>query len=130
MSNHHRRAREGRGHRNLFATFPLFVSLLAASGCHSAYVDATVNNAGSSPISLVQVEYPSASFGTQTIAPGQEFHYRFKVLGSGPMKITYTDATHVEHKFTGPALKEGDDGTLAIEVGAAEPRWNLELASR
>lgn len=116
-----------------FRVAVLMVSLAAsfgASGCHSAYVNATVSNRSASTISLVQVEYPSASFGTQSIAPGQDFKYRFKVLGSGNMKITYTDTAQVEHKFTGPELKEGNEGSLGIVVGDGKLGWNLSLASQ
>jgi hypothetical protein len=107
----------------------MLVTLLIA-GCHSAYVNATISNHGPTPISVVQVEYPSASFGTQTIAPGQEFKYRFKVLGSGTVKLTYTDTAQVEHKFTGPSLKEGDEGDLSAVVGSGNPGWNLSLRPR
>lgn len=122
------------GARGFGAGWALLTCLLAAvlgiSGCHSAYINATVSNRGASTISVVQVEYPSASFGTQTIAPGQDFKYRFKVLGSGTVKITYTDAAQVEHKFTGPSLKEGNEGTLGITVGDGKLNWNLSLASQ
>lgn len=99
------------------------IAALALGGCHSAYIDATVRNRTSAPISLVQVEYPSASFGTQTIAPGAEFHYRFKVLGSGEMKITWTDSTEHEKKATGPALREGAEGALGIVVANDGVHW-------
>jgi hypothetical protein len=102
---------------------------LALSGCHSAYVNATVSNHTPAPVSLVQVEYPSASFGTQTIAPGADFHYRFKVLGSGPMKITYTDTTQHEQKSTGPTLHEGTEGQLAITVASDGVHWQSPPAS-
>ena len=108
----------------------VLVMALMISGCHSAYVNASITNHTPTPISVVQVEYPSASFGTQTIAPGQEFKYRFKVLGSGTVKLTYTDAAQVEHKFTGPSLKEGDEGNLSSVVEADHVGWNLALASR
>ncbi len=67
-------------------------------------------------MAVVQVEYPSASFGVQTLAPGQVFHYRFKVYGSGPVKLTYFDAKEQEHRSTGPTLSEGDEGGLTITM--------------
>lgn len=96
---------------------------LGLSGCHSAYVTATVSNHTSAPITVVQVEYPSASFGTQAIASGADFHYRFKILGSGPMKITYTDAAEHEQKATGPTLHEGTEGSLTIDVAPDGVHW-------
>ncbi len=104
--------------------------LALLSGCHSAYINATVANRTAAPISLVQVEYPSASFGTQTIAPGAEFHYRFKVLGSGEMKITWTDSAEHEQKATGPTLHEGAEGALGIVVAADGVHWQPPPAAR
>lgn len=116
--------------RRVAVVLAALVVTLMISGCHSAYVNATISNHTPTPITVVQVEYPSASFGTQTIAPGQEFKYRFKVLGSGTVKLTYTDAAQVEHKFTGPSLKEGDEGNLSAVVGAGNLGWNLSLQSK
>jgi hypothetical protein len=87
-----------------------------ASGCHSAYVDATLTNATSEPVSLVEVDYPSASFGTQSLAPGAVFHYRFKVQGSGNLKLLWTDARRQDHTVNGPSLSEGSEGGLRIEI--------------
>jgi len=129
MIKNHLRAFGMRARQGVAALFALSGLALALAGCHSAYVNATVSNKGPSAISLVQVEYPSASFGTQTIAPGQQFHYRFKVLGSGTMKITYTDAAHAEHKFSGPSLKEGDEGSLSVAVGNGTVDWQPALTA-
>jgi hypothetical protein len=110
--------------------FILFAAAFALTGCHSAYINATVSNRTTSPISLVQVEYPSASFGTQTIAPGADFHYRFKVLGSGPMKITYTDTAEHERKATGPTLNEGTEGALGITVAPDGVHWQPPIPTK
>ncbi len=106
----------------LSATFILF-ACLAITGCHSAYVTATVSNHTTQPIALLEVDYPSASFGTQNLAPGADFHYRFKVIGSGNMKLTYTDSTHQEHKADGPLLKEGAEGPLTILITNKNILW-------
>ena len=76
-------------------------ALLIPMGCHSAFIDATVSNRTASPILLIEVDYPSASFGTENLAPGQDFHYRFKVLGEGSLKVVYTDSAHHDHTVTG-----------------------------
>ena len=68
-------------------TLALLTCLIAFAGCHSPYVAATVSNRTSQPIDLLEVDYPSASFGTQSLAPGADFHYRFKVLGSPQQNI-------------------------------------------
>lgn len=105
-------------------------SLAALAGCHSAYIAATVSNRTAAPISVIQVEYPSASFGTQTIAPGADFHYRFKVLGSGSMKITWTDTAEHEQTATGPALTEGTEGALGITVAPDGVHWQVAPAAK
>jgi hypothetical protein len=105
-------------------------AVLTLGGCHSAYVAATISNRASGALSLIELDYPSASFGTQALAPGQDFHYRFKVLGSGPTTILWTDAAHRDHKNSGPTLQEGDEGTLTITFGPSGPTWGLQLINR
>lgn len=97
--------------------------LVCIAGCHSPYVEATISNRTSEPLQLIEVDYPSASFGTQTLAPGRDFRYRFKVLGEGKIKLTYTDASNHEHKLEGPNLKEGAEGPLAIIIASDGTRW-------
>jgi hypothetical protein len=101
----------------------LLATLIAITGCHSHYVAATVSNRGGRPIELLEVDYPSASFGTQNLAPGADFHYRFKVLGSGSMKLLYTDSVHQDHKSDGPFLKEGAEGRLLIAITDTGVTW-------
>lgn len=101
----------------------LLIGLTPAIGCHSPYVQATVSNHTDKTIELLEVDYPSASFGTQGLAPGADFHYRFKVLGSGSMRLLYTDSAHQDHKSDGPFLKEGAEGTLAVAITPTEINW-------
>jgi hypothetical protein len=108
-----------------------FAAALTLTGCHSAFIDATISNRTAEPLALIEVDYPSASFGTQTLAPGQNFHYRFKVLGSGPTTVLWTDAARHDRKISGPALREGDEGKLAIIFEPhADPTWGLQLINR
>ncbi len=108
----------------------LTVVLSPAIGCHSHYIDASVRNLTAQPISLVEVDYPSASFGTQTLDPGQQYAYRFKVLGSGDLKLIYTDPAHKEHTIPGPVLKEGDEGSLIITVTSTGVSWSPPPAKK
>jgi hypothetical protein len=112
----------------LMPVLALAATLLLTSGCRSRYIEATVTNHTAAPIQLLEVDYPSASFGTQNLAPGDTFHYRFKVLGSGPTKLLYTDATHQDHTSAGPDLKEGDEGRLTIDLAPTAPTWQLDIA--
>ena len=107
----------------LAPTLALCAALLSATGCHSPYIEATVSNHTAQPIDLIEVDYPSASFGTQNLAPGADFHYRFKVLGEGATKLLYTDNAHRDHKSDGPSLKEGAEGRLTIVITPANVTW-------
>ena len=102
--------------------------LLAALGCHSAFIETTIRNQTDLPVTLVELDYPSASFGTQTLAPGQDFHYRFKVLGSGDVKLLYTDSAHADHTIPGPHLAEGDEGSLLITIAPSGVQWSPALS--
>lgn len=90
--------------------------LAAATGCHSRYIEADITNATATPLTLVELDYPSASFGTGTLAAGATYHYRFKILGSGPTKILWTDAARHDHTVPGPQLSEGQQGSLAVTI--------------
>ncbi len=103
--------------------------LFLLPGCRSAFVAAELKNDTLSPLSVVEVDYPSASFGTQSLAPGGTFRYRFKILGSGPTKLTYTDMQGHEHTVTGPTLQEGTEGSLAIRISPAGVAWEPHLAA-
>lgn len=104
-------------------TAALLALLLPLAGCHSPYVAATISNRTSQPIDLLEVDYPSASFGTQSLAPGADFHYRFKVLGSGNVRLTYTTSNFHNQKSEGPYLKEGDEGPLEAIILPTGVRW-------
>jgi hypothetical protein len=110
--------------------YALLASLLTIAGCHSPYIEATVSNRTTQPIELLEVDYPSASFGTQNLAPGADFHYRFKVLGSGPTKLLYTDNTHHDHKSDGPSLNEGTEGRLTITITPEGATWQPTFPAR
>jgi hypothetical protein len=106
----------------------LLSCLVATIGCRSPYVEATVTNHTNQSIDLIEVDYPSASFGTQSMVPGSSFHYRFKVLGSGDVKLTYTTSTFRDKTSKGPTLKEGDEGQLQIAIAPDGVHW--QFASR
>lgn len=110
--------------------FALCSLLLTTAGCHSPYIEATVSNHTPQTIELLEVDYPSASFGTQNLAPGADFHYRFKVLGTGAMKLLYTDSAHHDHTFNGPTLNEGAEGRLQITITPDNVDWQQSSLPR
>ncbi len=106
------------GRRALFAAL-LSAIFLAATACHSYHIDATVENRTGADIQLLEVDYPSASFGADRIASGAVYHYRFQIRGSGPLKITYTGPDSKQVQIAGPTLVEGQQGQLKIVLLSA-----------
>ena len=98
-------------------------TMVAATGCHSYHVETTVENRTGGAIQLLEVDYPSASFGANRLAAGAEFHYRIQLRGSGPVKVQYTAADGRQIQIEGPVLAEPEEGRLEIAllpVGKAE----------
>jgi hypothetical protein len=93
-------------------------ALAAAAGCHSYHVDATVENRTGAAIQLLEVDYPSASFGAGSLAAGEVFHYRIQLRGSGPIKVLYavSDGSRTQRsvQIEGPTLAEPQEGRLRI----------------
>ncbi len=86
-----------------------------ACGCHSYHIDATVENRTGAAIDLLEVDYPSASFGADRLAADADYRYRFQVRGSGPIKVQYSDSSsHQQRQMTGPELFERQEGRLEI----------------
>jgi P pilus assembly chaperone PapD len=90
------------------------VFFTALSACRSYHVEITVENRTDAPVKLLEVDYPSASFGTDMVAPGASYHYRIQVQGSGPVTVQYTASDGAQKKISGPTLSQHDQGTLQI----------------
>ena len=104
--------------------------VVTLAGCHSAFVDATVSNHTAQPLTQVEVDYPSASFGTEQIEPNTDFHYRFKVQGSARLKVLWTDESKRDHTVNGPELKEGAEGGYTIVIRDGGVDWIPKLKTK
>jgi hypothetical protein len=91
----------------------LFISAVV-TGCRSYHVEITVENRTGAAIQLLEVDYPSASFGADALASGGRLSYRIQVRGSGPVKVQYKEAGGAQQQITGPSLAEKDEGQLQI----------------
>lgn len=108
----------------------LGVVAVSAAGCHSAFVETTIENQTGSAVRLIEVDYPSASFGIGNLDPSSQFHYRFKVQGSGALKIEFTDASGKIHDSGGPELNQGQEGRLTIVLDPrGQVRWEPTLTA-
>ena len=97
----------------LFAFLSTFLAA-TASGCRSYHVDTTIENRTGEPIQLLEVDYPSASYGADSLAAGADFHYRIQVEGKGQLKVLYTTNEGRPVQITGPALAERQAGRLEV----------------
>jgi hypothetical protein len=96
-------------------------ALLAISAiltcCRSPRVDVTVENRTGAAIELLEVDYPSASFGADRLASGAVYRYRIQIRGAGPVRVQYTDPlTQQPRQATGPDLQERQSGALEIKL--------------
>ena len=113
--------------RAMMGRVALVVVGLGMVGCHSHFVEADVKNDSGGDVTLVEVDYPSASFGKEALAGGAVYHYRFKILGDGPTKILWTDAQRKEHSVAGPQLMEGQEGSLTVTIEGGTAVWDMKL---
>ena len=115
--------------RSIFLAAAICTSL-AATGCKSALINVTVSNHRATALSLVEVDYPSASFGIQNLGPGQDYHYRLKIIGTGPTTVLWNEGKD-QKKSSGPVLRDGDDGALSVTfTDSPNPTWDVALTNR
>jgi hypothetical protein len=108
----------------------LFVGLglMGVTGCHSHHVEVTVENRTGGPVRLLEVDYPSASFGADSLAADAVMHYRIQLQGSGPMKVLYTAPDRHQFQIQGPAVTQEQEGKLVIVLEpAGKADFNPEL---
>jgi hypothetical protein len=113
--------------------YPAALVLLAfvITGCRSYHVSIDVENRSGAAVQLLEIDYPSASFGADSLAPGAHLKYRIQVRGNGPVKVQYTQAGGAQKQINGPSLSEGDEGQLQIVLlpdGKAE--FTPQISSR
>ncbi len=103
------------------------VLFLGTTGCRSRVIKVTLTNTSEQMLSAIIVDYPSATFGVNTLAPGKTFQYTIKPLDSGTLKIQFADANGKTHNVTGPLVKKGQEGTIAIRItqDSASAQFNL-----
>jgi hypothetical protein len=106
--------------------------MLSAASCKSYWVDARIENQTGQQIQELEVDYPSASFGTNALASGAAMHYRFQIRGSGPLKVEYTSGNGKTAQAQGLTLTEHQQGELTIRLlpgGKVDFLPNLQPAS-
>ena len=92
----------------------LFTSLLI--GCRAHMVTIKLVNTSAEPISTIIVDYPSATFGIDKLAPGATFSSRVKFIDTGNLKVQFIDARGGNHTYSGPMLYRDAEGTIEIKL--------------
>jgi hypothetical protein len=100
----------------LVCNLGLLILLLSPTGCRSRVIRITLTNTSAQPLSSIIVDYPGATFGVNTLAPGKTFQYIIKPLDNGALKIQFADANGKIHNVTGPVVQKGQEGTIAIRI--------------
>lgn len=101
---------------------------LSIIGCRSAHVDVSIENHTGAVVRLLEVSYPSATFGVGTLADGAALHNRIQLRGDGPIRLTFANAKDQSTAITGPQLAENQNGSLQVVLlagGKAEFHPNL-----
>jgi len=96
------------------ATALLLFCAFAFSACHSYHIDVTIRNSTGGAISLLEVDYPTASFGADALAAGADLHYLIQTRGSAPIKVQYTAANGRQIQNAGPTLSERQEGRIEV----------------
>ncbi|HKT50738.1 MAG TPA: hypothetical protein VJV96_10590 [Candidatus Angelobacter sp.] len=94
----------------------LFVTLTVLVGCRSRVVNIKLINTSQKPLSIIVVDYPTATFGVDKLESGATYQYAIKPLGTGPLNVQFTDADGHNHTYTGPALHKNDEGSVTVQL--------------
>ncbi len=90
--------------------------ILVLTGCRSHMTTVRLTNSSSQPLSTIIIDYPSATFGKDKLAPGETFTSQIRITDAGPIKVQFTDAKGVNHTYTGPALRPNEVDPVWINL--------------
>ena len=115
-------------HSVLFFSLAGSISMALLVSCRSPYVETTIVNSGKVKLHNIEVDYPSASFGFSSLAPGATFHYRFQIQDAGHMKVEFSDNAQHSYSGIGPYVAQGQQGTLELTLdGKGKNQWSAHL---
>ncbi len=106
--------------------FPLLLVAFVA-GCRAHMVSIKLINTSGQSISTIIVDYPSATFGKDKLAPGETFSSPVKLTDDGALKVQFTDANGGNHAYAGPVLHKNQEGTIEISFTQDKATANVNL---
>jgi hypothetical protein len=86
------------------------------TGCRAHMITIKLVNISASPLSTIIVDYPSATFGKDKLAPGETFSSPVKITDTGPLKVQFRDAGGASHIYVLPTLHPNAEGTIEISL--------------
>lgn len=93
--------------------------ILTLTSCRAHMITIRLTNTSSEPVSTIIVDYPSATFGKDKLAPGETFASPVKVTDNGPLKVQFTDAKGAIHTYTGLKLHPNQEGSIELKLTQA-----------
>jgi len=103
------------------------VFVIAVAGCRAHVVKISLTNISTEPIKTIIVDYPSATFGKDTLAPRESYFSLIKPVDKGPIKVRFTDAQGVSHVYRSTSLAPGDDGWVDIKLTQSSGQTGFDL---
>ncbi len=104
------------------------VFAFSLAGCRAHVVKISLTNTSAQPIKTIIVDYPNATFGKDTLAPGETYFSLIKPVDHGPIKVMFTDAQGGVHDYKSIALQQGDDGSVNIKLTQTSADTGYDLA--
>jgi len=104
------------------------IVVIALAGCRAHVVKISLTNTSSQPISTIIVDYPTATFGKDTLAPRETYFSLVKPVDKEPIKVRFTDAQGVSHTYESISLEQGDDGSVDIKLTQTSADTGFDLA--
>jgi hypothetical protein len=111
-----------------FRASALLIILLALAGCRAHVVKISLTNTSAQPLKTIIVDYPNATFGKDTLAPGETYFSLIKPLDQGPIKVRFTDAQGATHTYQSISLQQGDDGSVNIKLTQTAADTGYDIA--
>lgn len=104
------------------------VFMIAMAGCRAHVVKISLTNTSAEPIKTIIVDYPSATFGKDTLFPRETYFSLVKPTDKGPITVRFTDAQGGSHTYKSVSLEQGDDGSVNIKLTQTSADTGYDLA--
>jgi hypothetical protein len=103
------------------------VFLISMAGCRARVVKIILTNTSAEPIKTIIVDYPTATFGKDTLAPRETYFSLVKPVDKGRIKVHFTDAQGTIHAYESVSLEPGDDGWVNIKLTQTSADTGFDL---